>query len=287
MRGSVQIVKVFNNNVVAIESNGQEHVVMGRGIAFQKRMGDVIDESRIEKVFTLESKESRERFIDFLNEMPQAEIETVKEIVKMAEVKLDKSLHDTVYVTLADHIHYALSRYADGIIIRNPLVWEVKRFYGPEFAAGKEAVRLINERHGVNLDEEEAVSIALHLVNASMSGVKGESLHIVTEMTKATQAIMTIITYHFQVELDEESHAYGRFLTHLKFFVQRIVSKTKLNTGGDEELYEMVKSRYPKAFECVEKIANLITGKYDYTVSKDERLYLMIHIENLMKQNQS
>ncbi|WP_214854815.1 CAT RNA binding domain-containing protein [Exiguobacterium sp. s166] len=81
----MQIVKVFNNNVVAIESNGQEHVVMGRGIAFQKRMGDVIDESRIEKVFTLESKESRERFIDFLNEMPQAEIETVKEIVKMAE----------------------------------------------------------------------------------------------------------------------------------------------------------------------------------------------------------
>ncbi|MEW8976755.1 MAG: CAT RNA binding domain-containing protein, partial [Exiguobacterium sp.] len=83
----MQIVKVFNNNVVAIESNGQEHVVMGRGIAFQKRMGDVIDESRIEKTFTLESKESRERFIDFLNEMPQAEIETVKEIVKMAEAR--------------------------------------------------------------------------------------------------------------------------------------------------------------------------------------------------------
>lgn len=283
----MQIVKVFNNNVVSIESKGQEHVVMGRGIAFQKRTGDTIEENRIEKIFTLESKETQERFIDFLNQMPQDEIETVKEIVKVAERQLNNELHDTIYVTLADHIHYSLERYAEGIIIRNPLVWEVKRFYGPEFSIGKQAVHLINERHHVKLDEDEAVAIALHLVNASMLGVKGESLHVVTEMTKATQAILTIITYHFQVELDEEAHAYSRFLTHLKYFVQRIVSKAALKAGGDETLFEMVKNRYPAAAECVLKIANLIEAKYDYHVSTDERLYLMIHIENLMKQSQS
>ncbi|VWX38678.1 BglG family transcription antiterminator LicT [Exiguobacterium oxidotolerans] len=283
----MQIVKVFNNNVVSIESKGQEHVVMGRGIAFQKRTGDTIEENRIEKIFTLESKETQERFIDFLNQMPQDEIETVKEIVKVAEDQLNNELHDTIYVTLADHIHYALERYAEGIIIRNPLIWEVKRFYGPEFSIGKQAVHLINERHHVKLDEDEAVAIALHLVNASMLGVKGESLHVVTEMTKATQAILTIITYHFQIELDEEAHAYSRFLTHLKYFVQRIVSKAALKAGGDETLFEMVKNRYPAAAECVLKIANLIEVKYDYHVSTDERLYLMIHIENLMKQSQS
>lgn len=228
----MQISKVFNNNVVAIQANGQEQVVMGRGIAFQKRPGDAIDQARIEKVFTLESKESHERFVHFLNEMPAAEMDTVKEIVKLAETRLDKPVHDSLYVTLADHIHFALSRYRDGIIIRNPLVWEVKRFYGPEFTIGKEAVALINERHDVKLDEDEAVAIALHLVNATMSGAKGENLHLVTEMTRATQAILTIITYHFQIDLDEESYAYSRFLTHLKYFVQRLASGEKIKQGG-------------------------------------------------------
>ncbi|MFN4214439.1 BglG family transcription antiterminator LicT [Exiguobacterium sp.] len=283
----MHISKVFNNNVVAIQANGQEQVVMGRGIAFQKRPGDAIDQARIEKVFTLESKESHERFVHFLNEMPGDEMETVKEIVKLAEKRLDKAVHDSLYVTLADHIHFALSRYQDGILIRNPLVWEVKRFYTQEFAIGKEAVALINERHDVVLDEDEAVAIALHLVNATMSGAKGENLHLVTEMTKATQAILTIITYHFQIDLDEESYAYSRFLTHLKYFVQRLAAKETVKTGGDETLFEMVKLRYPDAYDCVEKIAGLIATKYNYDVSTDERLYMMIHIENLMKERRS
>ncbi|VXB92157.1 transcriptional antiterminator of the bgl operon [Exiguobacterium sp. 8H] len=283
----MQISKVFNNNVVAIDANGQEQVVMGRGIAFQKRPGDPIDQTRIEKIFTLESKESYERFVHFLNEMPTDEMETVKQIVKLAEERLKQPIHDSLYVTLADHLHFALSRYQDGIQIRNPLVWEVKRFYAPEFAVGKEAVKLINAQHEVNLDEDEAVAIALHLVNATMSGVKGENLHLVTEMTKATQAILTIITYHFQIELDEESYAYSRFLTHLKYFVQRLASGEKVKSTGDETLFLMVKQRYPEAFECVEKIAGLIATKYRYDVSMDERLYMMIHIENLMKERRS
>ncbi|WP_215113614.1 BglG family transcription antiterminator LicT [Exiguobacterium sp. s63] len=283
----MQISKVFNNNVVAIDANGQEQVVMGRGIAFQKRPGDAIDQTRIEKIFTLESKESYERFVHFLNEMPTAEMETVKQIVRLAEQRLNQPIHDSLYVTLADHLHFALSRYRDGIQIRNPLVWEVKRFYAPEFAIGKEAVKLINEQHEVTLDEDEAVAIALHLVNATMSGVKAENLHLVTEMTRATQAILTIITYHFQIELDEESYAYSRFLTHLKYFVQRLASGEKVKSTGDETLFLMVKQRYPEAFECVEKIAGLIATKYHYDVSMDERLYMMIHIENLMKERRS
>lgn len=283
----MQISKVFNNNVVAIQTNGQEQVVMGRGIAFQKRPGDAIDQTRIEKIFTLESKESYERFVHFLKEMPPVEMETVKEIVKLAEKRLDKTIYDSIYVTLADHIHFAISRYRDGIMIRNPLVWEVKRFYRQEFAIGKEAVALVNERHDVKLDEDEAVAIALHLVNATMSGAQSENLHLVTEMTKATQAILTIITYHFQIDLDEESYAYSRFLTHLKYFVQRLASGETIKPGGDETLFEMVKMRYPDAYECVEKIAGLIATKYNYEVSTDERLYMMIHIENLMKERRS
>jgi len=60
-----------------------------------------------------------------------------------------------------------------------------------------------------------------------------------------------------------------------------------VKTGGDETLFEMVKLRYPDAYECVEKIAGLIASKYNYAVSTDERLYMMIHIENLTKSGEN
>ncbi|CDL07819.1 Beta-glucoside bgl operon antiterminator, BglG family [Klebsiella pneumoniae IS43] len=50
----MQIAKVLNNNVVVVlDEHRREQVVMGRGLAFQKRPGDVLDDSKIEKSFRL------------------------------------------------------------------------------------------------------------------------------------------------------------------------------------------------------------------------------------------
>ena len=38
------IEKVLNNNVVVVRENDVEKIVMGRGLAFQKRAGDEFDE---------------------------------------------------------------------------------------------------------------------------------------------------------------------------------------------------------------------------------------------------
>lgn len=48
------IEKVYNNNVIQVtDDQGQELIVMGRGLGFQKKAGDAIDTSLIEKVFVL------------------------------------------------------------------------------------------------------------------------------------------------------------------------------------------------------------------------------------------
>nr|WP_002151140.1 CAT RNA binding domain-containing protein [Bacillus cereus]EJQ73397.1 hypothetical protein IGC_05068 [Bacillus cereus HuA4-10] len=52
------IKKVFNNNVALVNRTGTEMIVMGKGIAFQKKVGEYIDESIVDKGFVLE-KESQ------------------------------------------------------------------------------------------------------------------------------------------------------------------------------------------------------------------------------------
>ena len=39
----MEIKRVLNNNVAIIESEGQEKIVMGKGICFSKHAGDEID----------------------------------------------------------------------------------------------------------------------------------------------------------------------------------------------------------------------------------------------------
>ncbi|PEN06946.1 transcription antiterminator BglG, partial [Bacillus wiedmannii] len=53
----MRIHKILNNNVVCtMKDNETEVVLMGRGLGFQKKVGDAIDESKIEKTFVLETR---------------------------------------------------------------------------------------------------------------------------------------------------------------------------------------------------------------------------------------
>lgn len=47
----MKIEKVLNNNVVQALDNNVEYIVMGKGLGFQKRVGDLVDKEKIEKTF--------------------------------------------------------------------------------------------------------------------------------------------------------------------------------------------------------------------------------------------
>lgn len=82
----MKIDKVYNNNVVQIrEDSGEEAIVMGKGLGFQKKVGDELDLSKIEKKFVLEdsniANELSRVYVDLSNE----EIEAVFDIIKHAQ----------------------------------------------------------------------------------------------------------------------------------------------------------------------------------------------------------
>ncbi|WP_151736903.1 BglG family transcription antiterminator LicT [Paenibacillus tengchongensis] len=275
------IAKVLNNNVVTVmDASQKELVIMGRGIAFKKHAGDVIDEDKIEKIFSLENKEVSQKLMSLLSDIPMEYVECSDEIIRYAETVLGEKLHESVYISLTDHIHFAIDRHRQGLQIRNALLWEIKRMYRKEFSIGIKALQIIEDRLGVSLPEDECAFIAMHLVNAQMNGEMRETVSI----TNIVKDILNIVRRSFLIELDEESLSYYRFLTHLKFFAQRVVQGTPMDDRDKEHaLHDLVKVQYPEAHACAVKIAEYTRKIYKRQLSKEEILYMTIHIERIVR----
>ncbi|MEH6937775.1 PRD domain-containing protein [Bacillus sp. JJ664] len=275
----MEIAKVFNNNVISvINEKNQELVIMGRGIAFQKKRGDQVKEEKIEKIFTLENKDVSERFKKLLYEVPMEYMKVSEEIIQFAKMTIGKKLNESIYVSLTDHIYFAIDRNKRGLHIKNGLLWETKRIYKDEFAIGKEALKMIEKNLGVALPEDEAAFIALHIINAELN----EEMPNIINITKVTQEILNIVKYHFKIDFDEESLYYYRFIIHLKFFAQRLFHGTVMNSD-DDFLYDLVNSKYTESFKCAEKIKQYIKSEYKNDLTNEEMLYLTIHIERVAR----
>lgn len=274
----MKVVKVINNNLIkSFDSNNNEILVMGCGLGFKKLPGDEIDESLIERTYTCNDKSNSNQLIKLLEKIPLEHIQVTNQIISFAKVSLGKKLNKNVYITLADHINFALERQKDGVVIKNALLWEIKKFYNHEFLVGKEALNIIQNKLGVTLPEDEAGFIALHLVNALMDDI---SMQKTTDMTKMIEKIVNIIKYHFKLELDEYSIHYERFITHLKFFAQRIFSETIIS-DQDEQFIEVLKKQYKKEYECTLKVRDFIKKEYECELTEDEMIYLTIHIKRI------
>ncbi|MFS0638659.1 BglG family transcription antiterminator LicT [Mesobacillus foraminis] len=277
----MKIHKVINNNVISvINEHNKELVIMGRGIAFKKKPGDPVDEDSIEKIFTLENKDLSERFKTLLYEIPVEYMEISDEIISYAKKALGRKLNESIYVSLTDHIHFAVERHQKGLDIKNALLWEIKRLYKEEYEVGIKALQRIKEKLNISLPEDEAGFIALHIVNAELN----DEMTNIVNITKVMQEILNIVKYHFKIDFDEESLNYYRFITHLKFFAQRLFNKTYMD-NEDDFLYDVIKEKYREAYRCTEKIREFISKKYNYDINAEEMVYLTIHIARVVTRN--
>lgn len=282
----MKIKKVFNNNVVLAEDDeAKEIVVMGRGLAFQKKANEEVDDSKIEKTFVLGGQGFSEKLADLLKDTPEEYLHLSDQILTYAKSHLSYKLDDYLYVALTDHLSFAISRQKQGIELKNPMQWEIRKLYKQEFEIAKHALDIIQEDTGVRLAEDEAASIALHLVNSQLSG---ENMEAAVQMTEMVNDILNIVKYHYRVDLDEHSINYERFLTHLRYFTLRYIRKEDIQEeSGDSFLFDQVKGKYEEAFKCSEKIANYLYKVHQWNISNDEKVYLTLHIHRVTKRHQT
>ncbi|CAG9001677.1 MAG: Cryptic beta-glucoside bgl operon antiterminator [Candidatus Celerinatantimonas neptuna] len=278
----MKISKVLNNNVVVVVSDsGKEQIVMGRGLGFQKKPGELLDASLVEKTFSSSENQVSERLTELLQDIPIEVITTTERIISIARERLNGKLHDSIYISLTDHCNFAIERFREGALIHNVLLWEIKRLYPDEFEVGIAALGIINKYLHIDLPEDEAGFIALHFVNAQLNGdMKG-----VYQITKVIQEIMSLIKYQLNLDFNDESINYQRLITHLKFFVQRMVSEQESDIL-DAPLGDAIQAHYPVPYECALKIAQYINQRYHYRVNRDELMFLTIHIGRIYDDSQ-
>ncbi len=276
----MKIKKILNNNLVLASDDKQEKLLLGRGIGFNNKIGDQVDSQLTEKTFILEDSTTQLRKL--IDDIPNEFFHLTHKIIQHAQNKLDYSLQDTLYVSLTDHLYYAIERKKNGQELRNSLVWEVKRFYTKEFQVALESLGIIKSDLHVQLNEDEAGFIAIHFVNAQK---KGSVLHKTVEETTIIQDVLNIIRFHFKLELDETSINLSRFVTHLRFFLQRIqeieyVGKNN-SVSSDEDVFLHVRNKYPHTYECVIRIKIYFEEKLKISIRDEELLYFMLHINRL------
>lgn len=274
---NIIIEKVINNNIIsAYEKSGAEVIVMGRGIGFEKKQGEVVPADQISKIFRIKSRTLTEQFKELLANMPLERVRISDEIISHAKDHLKLKLNQSIYVTLTDHINFAIERVSQGIEPQNALLWEIKRFYPQEFQLGIYALELIHDRLGILLPEDEAGFIALHFVNAEY----GTDIRDAVKFPDQMQAIVDIVERDLGILLDESSLHYERFMTHIKFLIQRIYRK-ELLSSEDRELSLLMQRKYPREYQCSVKVAEYIMQATGSRLSEEEIMYLSVHIRRV------
>lgn len=274
------IKRILTNNAVVIDDeNQQEKIVCGKGIAFKKRPGMEIDEMSINQTFILEGGGEYSRFEQLLKDVPLEYLELSSEIINMAKLEFAKKFKDNVIITLSDHLYVAIKRCREGMTISNPLLWDIKNFYEIEYDIGLRALELIKNKFHIQLPNDEAGFIALHIVNVELDE---DNMDHIFQVTKVIQEITTIVKYHFHAEFDTSNVYYYRFITHLKFFALRLLKDNQFNEDEENELLDVVKDKYCTSYECVLKIKDFLEKKYNYTLQEDEIVYLTIHVHRVV-----
>lgn len=274
---NIIIEKVINNNIIsAYEESGAEVIVMGRGIGFKKKQEEVVPADQISKIFRIKSRTLTEQFKELLANMPLERVRISDEIISHAKDHLKLKLNQSIYVTLTDHINFAIERVSQGIEPQNALLWEIKRFYPQEFQLGIYALELIQDRLDILLPEDEAGFIALHFVNAEY----GTDIRDAVKFPNQMQAIVDIVERDLGILLDESSLHYERFMTHIKFLIQRIYRK-ELLSSEDRELSLLMQRKYPREYQCSVKVAEYIMQATGSRLSEEEIMYLSVHIRRV------
>lgn len=237
-------------------------------------MGERLMRSRIEKVFRIENEKLSRQFQEILENIPLEHMQLTSDIITYAKKNLNVQLNQSIYITLTDHINFAIQRQAQGIQLKNALLWEIKKFYHQEYLMGKYAINLLNEKLGTKFSEDEAGFIALHFVNAEYDTTINDTF----AMTNMIQGILELVKQEMGIEFDEESLHYERFVTHLKFLAQRLY-RHELLKDEEIEFAKLMEGKYPGEYECSKHIAEYIEKEYGGQISGEEIMFLAIHIK--------
>lgn len=276
---NMQVVKVFNNNAAAVVlEDGSEAIVTGKGVGFSKKPKDFVNLGRVQKVYTIE-KNKRNRLYRLMETTPYEYIRVSEAILEKVKKELYPNINDLCLFSLVDHISFAIERVQKGIELPNLILRETRWLYPQEYDIAKWALQEIHQTSQVQLPDDEAGYIVLHILNASGTNKKDNLLDIMN----CTKIITGIIEEEMKLEIDQNDFDYYRFVMHVKYLLSKLKTGQDQALANADELYAIFIEKDAKLRKSIDRINALIQKEYGVSLSKQEIVYLAIHITKFIK----
>lgn len=277
----MRIKKIINNNILcAVDEQGNELIVTGRGIGFQRHRGEIIDDSAVERTYRMEEKTGQRKLRELVEKIPVEHLNLTEDLIAHIKSQISQKLNESLLITLADHISFAIVRKTQGVEFSNPLKGAIMCYYPTEYHLGQYCLRMIHDQLGVALHEDEAAFIALHIVNAELNTNMSEMY----EITKLIEGTICVVEYFYQKKFDRESLDFSRFVVHLRYFAQRLFQGKIVedpHTEQDEVFRQMIMKSCKEHYQCAQCIADYIKNTYQKELSGEELTYLTIHLKRI------
>ena len=279
----MRIKKVINNNILCVvDDKGAELIVTGRGLGFGRKIGQRVDASDVEKVYRMEDKTEQRRLRELVEQIPLEHLALTEDLIAEIKSTIHQPLNESLLITLADHISFAIQRKARGIEFKNPLAGSILCYYPAEYQLGQRCLSLIRERCGVDLNPDEAAFIALHIVNAELNTTMSEMYDI----TRLIEGVIEVVEYFYRDlgVFDRESLAFNRFVVHLRYFAQRLFQDKLMTDSPDESdaaFRALIARNCKQHYKCALCVAEYVKNTWHKTLSQEELIYLTIHLKRV------
>lgn len=276
-RTAAEVVRVLNNNaLLATDATGARKILLGRGIAFGRRLGDLIDPGSAAEVFVPDATYPMPQLTAFIAETPLDVIRVARQAVALAEERAGIRPSQALLLGLADHLHFAVERARQGITFEYPLRWEVAQLYPRETAVGRLVVELSSAEFGVPIAAEEATAFAMHLVNAQFASA---DLGATAAMTERIRRVVALVVAATGITPAEDSVTVARFVTHLRYVIARAANQTQI-AEAPPGLAQSMRETRPAAYELAQRVRRVLELD-GARLTEAEVVYLAMHIARL------
>ncbi|MEK3799171.1 PRD domain-containing protein [Peribacillus sp. FSL H8-0477] len=272
----IHISKVLNNNVaIAVHPSYGETVVIGKGVGFNRKKGDVLPEDLADKMFVLKSEKEQENYKKLLPNIDEQMQASIIETIQHINSRVPGSLNEHIHVGLTDHLLFALNRVQNGMEMKNPFLIETITLYPFEYEVAKEVIEIMKEKTGIGLPEGEIGFITLHIHSA----VVNKELAEVNKFSQLVSHLVGIIEDQLDFKMDKESVDYIRLVRHLRFTIDRVLADEKIDEP--QKIANLLKEEYPLCYNLAWKLIKIMQKKLMKPVYDAEAVYLTMHLQRL------
>lgn len=266
------VIKALNNNMVLIKEQGVEKILLAKGIGFNKKFGDILEDNlEVDKVFSIEDKKNQENLKEVYNRVDGEFVAICEEALAEISEELGEELNETIHIGLIYHLAIAMKRLKNKEQINNPFIVEIETLYSVEFEMAKKIVNKLQDKYEIDFPEGEIGFITLHIHSAR----NGKMLSNSIKYSYLSNKIIIYIEEKFNSKIDKRSLDYARFLSHVRFTIERVLTDTVLKN----DLTEIIKKSYPVSYEIAEGASKIIEETLDKKVYDDEVAYIAMHVE--------